>query len=383
MTKIMDELRTETIELLCSLVGIRSENPPGDEDRIAEFIERYLADRDIDSERVPLENGRSSIVSRIAGRLRGSYVLCGHIDTVPADESQWTASPFSAHREGRYLRGLGAADMKSGVAALIALACDIKRRALPLSHDIVLALTADEEGAYRGAASVTSSGLIDDARFLLIPEPTGGAVYVGQRGELWVEATFRGRAAHGSTPSSGVNAILPASEFCLRLADESRSFPEIPGLGRTSLNVGMIEGGRRVNVVPDTATVHLDSRVVTPAERERILLRIREVGSELSEKWGAQYSYKIYNDWAPILSDPKAPEILRFLEVVHDLTGRPIRPEIAPYSTDAVAIAPQMGIPVVIYGPGTIEQAHRPDECVDLDTLFEVMEVIGSFLVPR
>jgi len=383
MTKIMDELRTETIELLSSLIGIRSENPPGSEDGIPEFIERYLADRDIDSERVPLENGRSSIVSRIAGRLPGSYVLCGHIDTVPAEGSQWTTNPFFAHREGRYLRGLGAADMKSGVAVLIALACDIKKRALALSHDIVLALTADEEGSYRGATSVASSGLIDDARFLLIAEPTGGAVYLGQRGELWVEATFRGRAAHGSTPSSGINAILPASEFCLRLADESRSFPEIPGLGRTSLNVGLIEGGRRVNIVPDTATVHLDSRAVTTAERERVLLRIREAGSELSEKWGAQFSYEIYNDRAPILSDPKAPEIVRFLEVNHDLTGRPIRPEIAPYSTDAVAIVPQTSIPLIIYGPGSIEQAHRPDEYVDLDALFEVMEVIGSFLVPR
>jgi len=382
MIDITNTLRANTIELLSALIEIQSENPPGDEGSVAAFVEQYLEERGIHSDRVPLGKGRSSVVARVPGISPGSYVLCGHIDTVRADAAKWRTNPYLAHREGNRLWGLGAADMKSGVAVLMALVCDIKARSLPVAHDIVLALTADEEGAYRGAASVLSAGLIDDARLLLIPEPTNGAVWIGQKGELWVEARFWGQEAHGSIPSSGVSAILPASEFCLQLFGESRSFPEAPGLGRTSMNVGLIQGGRQVNIVPETATVHVDCRVPSVAERDRVLARIAEVGAELAAKWGARFNYEVYNDRAPIVSAAEAPMILRFLEAAREVTGRSVHPGIAPYSTDAVAIVPSMRIPVIIYGPGSIEQAHRPDEYVDLDTVFESMEVIGRFLSP-
>jgi succinyl-diaminopimelate desuccinylase len=375
-----DALRADAVELLSTLIGIRSENPPGDEDRIVEFIQQYLADRSIRSERIPLESGRSSLVARLPGRSPGSYILCGHIDTVRADPTHWHTNPFSALREGSRIWGLGAADMKSGVAILVALVCHMEARLLPPPHDVVLVLTADEEGAYRGAASVVSAGLIDDARFLLVPEPTAGAVYVGQRGELWVEATFKGREAHGSTPSAGVNAILPASEFCLQLAEENRALSGVCGSDQTSLNIGLITGGRQVNIVPGVATVNLDFRVVTLAERDRVLSRIREVGVNLSSKWGTTFDSRIYSDRAPIVSDLGAPDVVRFLKSFSDVTGRPACPGVAPYSTDAAAVVPALGIPVVIYGPGDIQQAHRPDEYVDLEEIFETMEVIGRFI---
>lgn len=380
MSSIDAALRADAVELLSTLIGIRSENPPGDEDRIVEFIQQYLADRSIRSERIPLESGRSSLVARLAGRAPGSYILCAHIDTVRADPARWHTNPFSAHREGDRIWGLGAADMKSGVAILIALVCHMKARLLSPPHDVALVLTADEEGSYRGAASVVSAGLVDDARFLLVPEPTAGALFVGQRGELWVEATFKGREAHGSTPSAGVNAILPASEFCLQLAEENRALSGVCGSDRTSLNIGLIAGGRQVNIVPGEATVHLDFRVVTCAERDHVLSRVREVGVNLASKWGTKFDIRIYSDRAPIVSDLGAPDVVRFLKSFSDVTGRPAHPEVAPYSTDAVAVVPALGIPVVIYGPGDIQQAHRPDEYVDLEAMFETMEVIAQFI---
>lgn len=380
MRIITANARRETVELLKTLIGIRSANPPGEEDRVVEFIEGYLSELGIESRRVPLDPGRSSLVARIPGASDGSCVLCGHMDTVDTDSAKWTSTdPFSPRIDGGRLWGLGSADMKSGVAVMLQTAKEIIRQGLTPPHDLVLALTADEERAYRGAASVATSGLIDDARFLLITEPTGGSVYIGQKGELWIEATFHGRAGHGSIPESGVSAILPAAAFCTELHRRSRAFPEISGLGRTSLNIGQFEGGWQVNVVPDTAKVRLDSRVVTPEERDRVVALVEELGATCAENFGARFECRVFNDKARIVSDPDASDIRRFLHVYGNVTGRSIEARIAPYSTDAVAIVPQLPVPVLIYGPGCIEQAHQPDEYLELDSLYEALDIVACF----
>lgn len=381
MRVIGEEARRETVELLETLIRIRSVNPPGEEDRVADFIEGYLSELGIESRRVPLEPGRSSLVARIPGASEGSYVLCGHMDTVDTNSAKWTSTdPFAPRNESGRVWGLGSADMKGGVAVMLQIAKEIVRQGLTPSQDLVLALTADEERAYRGAESVATSGLIDDARLLLITEPTGGSVYLGQKGELWVEVTFHGRAAHGSLPESGISAILPAVAFCNELHERSRTFPEFPGLGRTSLNIGQFEGGWQVNVVPDIAKVRLDSRVVSQQERDRVIALVEQIGSKCAAASGAQFEYRVFNDKTRIVSDPDAPDVRRFLQVYGDITGRSIEARIAPYSTDAVAIVPRLSVPVVIYGPGRIEQAHQPDEYLELDALYEALDVVACFV---
>ena len=376
-----ESARREALELLEALIRIRSVNPPGEEDRMIGFIESYLSELGIDAQRVPLEPGRSSLVARIPGRSEGSHVLCGHVDTVDTDAAKWTSTdPFTPKIEGERLWGLGSADMKSGVAVILQTAKEIIRQNVTPAHDLVLALTADEERAYRGAASVAASGLIDDMRLLLITEPTGGSAYTGQKGELWLEATFHGQAAHGSIPRSGVNAILPAVAFCAELQERSLAFPEIPGLGQTSLNIGQFNGGWQVNVVPDTAKVRLDSRVVTREERDRVVALVEELGSAYARASGSQFECCIFNDKARIVSDPDAPDVQRFLHVHSSVTGRPIEARIAPYSTDAVAIVAQIPVPVLIYGPGSIEQAHQPDEFVELGSLYEALDVVAGYV---
>jgi len=203
MLEISATAMREVVELTRELIRIPSMNPPGGEDQIADFVQGILEDAGIDSVRIPLKEGRSSVVARIPGKNSGSVVLCGHLDTVRADEREWSHPPFAAELEGDRIYGLGAADMKSGVAVILQIARELARRGITPKQDIVLALTADEEHAYRGAATVAESGLIDDARFLFILEPTGGKGYIGQKGELWIEARFTGRAAHGSVPELG------------------------------------------------------------------------------------------------------------------------------------------------------------------------------------
>ena len=156
MIVIDDNAYRETIAILERLVSTRSVNPPGNEDEIAIAVKELLAANGIDSTLVPLSEGRSSLVARIPGRESGSIVLCGHLDTVNADEEKWTTPPFEPRIENGRMWGLGSADMKSGVATIIEIALLVARSGLKPKKDIVLALTADEEHAYTGAASVAA-----------------------------------------------------------------------------------------------------------------------------------------------------------------------------------------------------------------------------------
>ena len=379
MLVIDDAAHRETVAILEKLVSTRSANPPGNENEIAAVVKSLLVENGIDTATVPLSEGRSSLVARIPGRGDGSIVLCGHLDTVNADEEKWTTPPFEPRIEDGRMWGLGSADMKSGVATIIEIALLIARSRVQPEKSIVLALTADEEYAYSGAASVVESELIDDAQFLLITEPTGGKVYCGQKGELWVEATFSGKAAHGSIPASGVSAILPAMRFCLALDERAKKFAEHPGRGRTSLNIGQFDGGWQVNIVPDTAKVKLDIRSVSVQDKKMVLQLIEKLGEEEAAREGASFSMHVLADKDPIVSDAGNQYVQAFLSAAAS-DGKLPKVEIAPYSTDAVAIVPRIRVPVVIYGPGDIMQAHQPDEFVDLSSLRRALEVIASFV---
>jgi succinyl-diaminopimelate desuccinylase len=369
----------ETIATLQKLVSTCSVNPPGNEDEIAQVVEKLLTENGIKSTRVPLCEGRSSLVVRIPGQESGSIVLCGHLDTVNAEKDKWTVPILEPRIENGRMWGLGSADMKSGVATIIEMALLVKRSGLTPKKDLVLALTADEEHSYSGAASVVRSGLIDDAQFLLITEPTAGKTYCGQKGELWIEATFTGKAAHGSMPSQGINSIIPASQFCLELTEDAQSFPYTPGLGTTSLNIGQINGGCQVNIVPGTTKVRLDSRVVSDDDKNMMINLVTTRGEDAANRVKARFSSTVLSYKPPIVSDSKNPYILDFLSVVEQ-HGRQPMVEIAPYSTDAVEIVPRLGVPVVVFGPGDIAQAHQPDEFLELSSLRKTLEVIASFI---
>ncbi len=371
---------TRIADLAQGLVRIPSHNPPGDEDRIARFAADWLREAGLDPKLVRLEPGRSSVVARVPGRERGCIVLCGHLDTVPTEPGAWRIPPLEGRIEGGRLWGLGAADMKGPVAVLMHVVAALVGEGAVLRQDVVLALTADEEFGYLGAATVAESGLIDDVELLVIAEPTAGHVYTGQKGELWIEVVFSGREAHGSTPELGINSILPAARFCARLQEETLTFPEVPGRGRTTLNIGRFRGGKRVNVVPDRSRVELDVRVVRSEDHEAILERIDRFGAEEAAASGSKFDRCVLSYHPPIVGDPGGPHVDRLLRAITEVTDREPPTGVSPFSTDAVSIVPRLDVPVLIYGPGDIAQAHQPDEFVELDALHEAFEVFRRFL---
>jgi succinyl-diaminopimelate desuccinylase len=367
-------------ELARELIRIPSHNPPGDEDRIAQFAADWLRGAGLDLQLVPLEPGRSSVVTRVPGRKHGSIVLCGHLDTVTTEPDAWHISPWEGRIEDGRLWGLGAADMKGSVAVLMHVAAELVEQGTVPPQDVVLVLTADEELGYRGAATVAESGLIDDAEVLVIAEPSAGHVYTGQKGELWIEVGFSGREAHGSTPELGVNTILPAARFCTRLQEEMSESAGDPGRGRTTLNIGWFRGGRQVNIVPDRSRVQLDVRVARPEDCGRTLDLIDRIGAEEAEASGSRFDRSVLSYHSPIAGDPIVPHVNRMLRTVAEITGREPETGMSPFSTDAVSIVPRLNVPVLIFGPGDIAQAHRPNEFVDLQALCQAHDILWLFL---
>jgi len=373
-------LMDETVTLAKRLISIPSANPPGNEDTIAAFASSWLQGAGIPCQRVPLEPGRSSIVARLPGAGRGSVVFCAHVDTVTADEALWTRPPFEPVAVNDRLWGLGAADMKSAVAVLMQSFAALARSGSKPSKDCVLVLSADEEWGYRGAASVAKSGLIDDAELLIIAEPTENDVYTGQKGELWIEAAFAGQEAHGSVPESGANAVLAAARFCARVQQEVARWPNVPGCGRTSLNIGRFHGGRQVNIVPAEAKVQLDLRVASAEHHHWAMALISDVGEDEASAIGGGFAAHTMTYHPPIASGTDHPWARALVTASQVVRGRAQPLGLSPYSTDAVAIVPFLDVPVLICGPGSILQAHQPDEFIVLGQIAESLAIYGALL---
>jgi len=168
LKKISKEIQEETVKLLRSLVRIRSTNPPGDENQIAEYITEFLTKSGIAAQLVPLEESRGSVVGKIPGKEQGSIVLCGHLDTVGVNEERWTKPPFEGLIENGRLYGRGASDMKGGVAVILEAAKALNGMKKRPQKTLLLALTADEEREYRGAQMLTEEGFFNDAEFLIV-----------------------------------------------------------------------------------------------------------------------------------------------------------------------------------------------------------------------
>jgi succinyl-diaminopimelate desuccinylase len=272
----------EVLRYAQALIAAPSENPGGTEDEVADVTTGILTDLGADIRIVRSEEGRPSVVARIGSGERPRLAWNGHLDTVPAgDPSTWSSGPFeSAVVDGR-LVGRGACDMKGPIAAALAAVAALRRAGHSLAGTLDLHLVADEELAgTHGTRVLRDEGLLDqDAA--IVGEPSEMEIALAERGGAWVIAVAHGKAAHGSQPHLGVNAILTMSRFLLRLPE---ALPDRvhPLVGAPTVNVALITGGSAPNVVPDRCEVEIDRRIVPGEEDpEEVLAPFRRLVEEL------------------------------------------------------------------------------------------------------
>lgn len=256
----------ELVDLSKSLIGFRTEIPPGNEEGCARFIHDYLADLHIQGAELLLdkfEPGRANLVARF-GPSEPGLLLGGHIDVVPAgDESAWSSPPFKGTVRGGRLYGRGAADMKTGVAAILK-AIEAKARAGKLRRGLTFVATAGEEVGFEGIKAIFARKLIPEgaAKFGVMGEPTSLRPIRAHKGLADFRVTVKGKSGHASRPDMGVNAIEKCADIVQAISAWERTLTKAPDadLGPTIATPTVVHGGTKSNVTPDTCELIVDSR---------------------------------------------------------------------------------------------------------------------------
>ncbi|HWT77611.1 MAG TPA: M20 family metallopeptidase, partial [Candidatus Methylomirabilis sp.] len=353
----------EVVKICQELVRLKSVNPPGDERPAAEFVAGALKQAGAEAELIVHSPTRASVLARLRSpRQLPALLYNAHLDTVPVGAEKWTHDPFEAEVADGRIWGRGAADMKSGLAALIVAMRTLAKTRASLRGDLILAATAGEESDSLGAIALAARPDLGPVQALAIPEPSSNDIYVAEKGAFWLELTTRGRTAHGSMPALGRNAVMMMVALIGELEKTAFPYKEHPMLGGFSRSINTIAGGVKTNVVPDLCVATVDMRTVPGQDHQAILRQVESLISGLKGRIpDFQASVKIVNDRPPVETSPGEPAVQRFADVVAQVTGERPVPKGVQYYTDAAAFVPRLKAPVIICGPGNATLAHQPN----------------------
>jgi acetylornithine deacetylase len=367
------------IALLRDLVAIDSVNPslvPGaaGERAVAQRIAEELIGAGLEVDVADVVPGRPNVVGVLRGRRAGAtLMLCGHMDTVGVAGME---RPFAAEiSEGR-LYGRGSQDMKGGLAAIVGAVRRIAGQGGLEAGALVVAAVVDEEHASLGAEALVARWRADAA---VVAEPTGLDIAVAHKGFQWVSVEARGRAAHGSRPREGRDAILRLGRVLTRLEALDRRLqqrPPHPLLGTPSLHASLVDGGHELSSYPGRARVQFERRTlpgepdtVALGEATAILEELRAEDPEIEVAAHAVFGRDAYE------IDPRSelPELLA--DAAASVGLAPSRTGMT-FWTDA-AILGAAGIPAVLFGPGGAG-LHSAEEYVLVDDVCRCRDALAA-----
>ena len=397
------------VALLADLVRRPSVNPMGRdvagpeylEGRVADYLVQRFTAAGIPWARQPVSPGRDNVIARLDATVpRPPVVLWdAHQDTVPADGM--TIDPFSPLvRDGR-MYGRGSCDVKGGMAAMIAALERLATRAGPRQATVVFVATVNEEFGFSGARAVcrlwapaegeAAPATDGPARRLLgrrpaiavVAEPTSLDLVMQHKGAVRWRVLVHGRACHSAFPEQGASAIYPAARAALALeqlgAELLRRHVDHP-CGPPTLNVGTIRGGAGVNLVPDLAVLEVERRLLPDESADEA--RREAIARVASACDGARIEHEepfIESGGLPdATTDRSAAKWVTALEAEARRHGAGRRIA-ARYGTNASVYA-RTGIPGVVFGPGSIAQAHTPDEWIDLEQVDQAAAILAGIV---
>lgn len=391
LTQYLGANRSELIEFTTDLIEFDTQNPPGETRDVIDWIERTLAHDSLDIERHVVDPAKPNLLVRIPGQNDGCLGFNGHVDTVRFDGREWTRDPLG-ERDQELIFGRGATDMKGAVAAMMAVIRAFAETDIEPPLDIVIAFVSDEEvGSDAGTKSLLEANRFQpDA--CVVGETTSRAgrysVSIADRGRVWVTLDATGRAAHGSRPILGDNAIdrlysaiegvretlqnhrLELPSAMDPIVEETIDFyaPEVGGDAVRRVfryptdNLGVIEGGTGINTVPSRAHARLDVRVTAGADLDAVINAIRERISGIDEVTITALT-RSPGTWVP-RDSPIAIAATRAGELV---TDERVYRRSATGGSDA-SLLRSHGIDAVEFGFGT-KSAHGVDEYTTVDDL--------------
>jgi acetylornithine deacetylase len=341
------------IALLRDLVAIDSVNPslvPGaaGEAEIASAIAVHMRRIGLEVHLQEVAPGRPNVIGVLDGRAPGrSLMFCGHVDTVGVEGMD---APFVPEIRSGRLYGRGSQDMKGGVAAMIDAARQAAERGLARGR-LIVAAVVDEEYASVGADALVRDWTADGA---VVTEPTDLQVAIGHKGFAWIDIETLGRAAHGSRPRDGRDAIMRMGRVLQRLETldrELQSRPPHPIMGPGSLHASIVSGGRELSSYPDRCRLQMERRTIGAETGETTLREVTAILEDLSredEEFEASATLTFARPPYELAPDHPLPRLL--VEAVESL-GAPTSKVGMSFWTDA-AVLGAAGIPSVLFGPG-------------------------------
>jgi acetylornithine deacetylase/succinyl-diaminopimelate desuccinylase family protein len=358
---------SSVLQTLADLVRINSinssyEGGPG-EAEAAVYVRRFFEQRGIEVWEQEVFPGRNNVIARVPGRDPSRRIVFeAHMDTVSI--KGMTIDPFDpVIRDGK-LHGRGSVDDKAGLAAMMHAVADIHASGDRPPCEVWLAAVVDEEYSFRGVVKLCE-GLKADAA--VVAEPTEFKCVIASKGVLRWRIRTKGKAAHSSKPHLGINAITAMSRVVLALNEdhERMQAAKHPLLGPGTCNVGVIHGGVQVNFVPDEAVIEIDRRLLPGEEVPDVLAHYQVLLDALMKQHPdvmAEMEAPMLQDW-PFQTDEDAPIVNLAREVLGEM-GRDAGVSGVPFGSDASKFS-RLGIPTILFGPGSIDQAHAAVEYVE------------------
>ncbi|KPY36097.1 MULTISPECIES: acetylornithine deacetylase [Pseudomonas syringae group] len=340
---------------------------------LIDYVRDLLATKGIESLIVKDETGKKANLFASTGpREQPGVLLSGHTDVVPAAGQAWTMPPFQATlRDGR-IYGRGTCDMKGFIALAIDAMLDAAD--MTLTRPLQLALSHDEEIGCVGVRRLLDVLHLAPVRPFLcvVGEPTLMQFAVGHKGKSSYRTYCRGQEAHSSLAPRAVNAIHLASDFIAELRNSQKQVEqqgvrdEGYDIPYSTVHIGRIDGGKALNIVPNLCTLEFEYRNLPGDDPDQLLEQLRERAEVLVREARqlsgvAAIDIEIMNEYPALETHPSV-EAVRMLHAFAEPGTQHIK---VSYGTEGGLFAGRLNVPVVVCGPGSIEQAHKPDEFIE------------------
>ncbi len=359
----------EITDLLADLVSIESENPPGNERPVAEFIIDWFEDYGIDAELVyePYED-RPQVVAEV-GSSNPTLVLNGHTDVYPAgDVSRWEHPPYAGEIDGGKLYGRGSADMKLGVTLAMLTARDLKPEieSGDLAGSILFQAPVGQETGDPGTMALIDEGY--DGDYAVILEPTRMHTVTSHKGLSWYDIKVIGEPGHSARPDSGCNAIEEAHPLLTRLLeyDEELRKQTHELVGPAYANLTQIEGGLTGNMIPEEVTVRLERRFFPNETREEIDEEVDSLLKSVAQDHDLEIEWERVSSYESTDAENNSYPAEVFRKHSASIADAPTQPAGRPWAADTRWFVNHTDIPAITWGPGDSVQCGRYDEHIEI-----------------
>ncbi|MGL4810587.1 MAG: acetylornithine deacetylase [Beijerinckiaceae bacterium] len=366
----------KAIDILSALVAFDTTSRNSNLPCIA-WVENYLADLGVRSERVPDETGtKANLWATVGPEDVPGYVLSGHVDVVPVDGQAWSTDPFVLTRKDDRLYGRGAADMKGFDAVCLAMVPAMLKAGL--KRPIHIALSHDEEIGCVGVRSLLRKLAVQPVKPLgcFVGEPSNMQVIIGHKSGVRMLVKVRGHSVHSSLAPQGVNAVewgarvvAHVQEIAARLARDGARDP-LYDMPHTTMQVGLFSGGTAPNIVPQNADFSFEVRAIGADSPDAIARSVEQwAKTELEPRMqavaaGTGFEFSMGGSVPGFDAAPDDP----LVSLAKHCAGRNDHAKVS-YGTEAGLFVEMAGIPALVVGPGSIEQAHKPDEFIAIAEL--------------